>query len=179
MQCIDVLDPDAFYKCPRFGVKHPCPSWDSRRASAASLSLLRSSFLQTATNPHWHNLCISIVILDDEGMILQNNGTHVVNDFYLKNKQKNKWQCKNWVLKILWVESNLNCNFKTNLLNYILSLHSWETNHLDIQTTTFTWTLLFLFLETVVGNYIFHFHIKIILKSNLHSNICIQSLLWH
>lgn len=67
---VDVLDPEAFDKCSRFGIKHPGPSWaDSRRASDMSLSLLSSSLLQTATNPHRHHLRIAIVKLYDEGMI--------------------------------------------------------------------------------------------------------------
>lgn len=69
---IDVLDPDVFDKCSRFVVKHHGPSWaDSRRTSDASLSLLCSSLLQTATNPHRHNLRISIIKLYDERMILK------------------------------------------------------------------------------------------------------------
>lgn len=42
-----------------------------QKRGGASLSLLSSPLLQTATNPHGHHLCISIVKLDDEGMILQ------------------------------------------------------------------------------------------------------------
>ena len=69
---IDVLDPEAFDKCSRFVVKHHRPSWaDVRRTSDASLSLLRSSLLQTATDPHRHDLCVSIIKLYDEGMILK------------------------------------------------------------------------------------------------------------
>lgn len=67
---MDVLDPEAFDKCLRFGIKHPGPSWaDSSRTSDVSLSLLSSPLLQAATNPHGHHLCVTIVILYDEGMI--------------------------------------------------------------------------------------------------------------
>lgn len=37
--------------------------------SDASLSLLGPSVLQTATNPHGDHLSVSIVVLNDEGMV--------------------------------------------------------------------------------------------------------------
>lgn len=42
-----------------------------RWTSDASLSLLSSPLLETATNPHRYNLCVTIIKLYDEGMILK------------------------------------------------------------------------------------------------------------
>lgn len=86
---MDVLDPGAFHKCSRSGVKRPGPSLaDSRRTSHVSLSLLSSSLLQTATDPHGHHLCVTVIILYDEGMVLKykERETEVLCHFHSQNK---------------------------------------------------------------------------------------------
>lgn len=75
---MDVLDPEAFGKCSRF--KRPDPSWQT---SDVSLSLLSSPLLQAATNPHGHHLCITIIVLYDEGVILKKKTDHEM--IYIKN----------------------------------------------------------------------------------------------
>lgn len=47
------------------------------------MSLLSAPLLQRAANPHGHHLCISIIKLDDEGMILHKKDKE---KFVLKKK---------------------------------------------------------------------------------------------
>lgn len=73
---VDVLDPEDFDKCSWAEIKRPGPlGADSRKTSDTSLSLLNSSLLQAATDPHRHHLCITVIILYDEGMILKSKKT--------------------------------------------------------------------------------------------------------